>query len=252
MRIVSLVPSITELLFDLGLSESIVGRTKFCIHPHQQVKKVTIVGGTKNFHHQRITSLNPDLIIANKEENLKSDVEPLMQSYEVLLTDIKTINDAISMIRLIAAKCEVVSKGEELIATINKLRQDLQSLNVIPRKASYLIWKEPLMTVGGDTFIHAMMKEIGIQNVFGDQRRYPSVTMEDIAERKPDLIMLSSEPFPFSSKHVEEFTKSLSGIKTILVDGEHFSWYGSRMIKAYQAFLSGRLAISHSETNRIQ
>ena len=250
MRIVSLVPSITELLFDLGLANSIVGRTKFCIHPRGQVNKVSIIGGTKKFHHQRIVSLNPDLIIANKEENLKSDVEPLLQSYEVMLTDIKTVNDAISMIRLIATRCEVASKGEELIEHISCLRQRIQSLNTIPRKAAYLIWKDPLMTVGGDTFIHAMMKEIGIQNVFGDQRRYPTVTIEDIADRKPDLIMLSSEPFPFKVKHVEAFTSCLPSAKTILVDGEHFSWYGSRMIKAYEAFLNGRLAIFHSETNR--
>lgn len=229
-RIVSLVPSQTELLYDLGLDSEVVGITKFCVHPKHWKETKTIVGGTKNVDLDVVDSLKPDLIIANKEENTKDDVEALMKKYRVHVTDVSTIEDAYEMIQTIGSLT-----GKDSSSLINKIKSSFQSLSFETHKALYLIWKKPWMSVGQDTFISEMMKVAGFANVItGD--RYPSLSEGDIKLLAPEVVLLSTEPYPFKAEHVEEVRRMLPGVKVVLVDGEMFSWYGSRMVRMGEYF----------------
>lgn len=241
MRIVSLVPSITETLFDFGLTaDEVVGRTKFCIHPANLVKNVQIIGGTKNLNIEKIKSLNPDLIIANKEENEKLQVEELMTDFKVWVTDISTLEDNhqfISELGMLLNKKELAQNFNERIAHIFNIKT-----NPLPKKIAYLIWKNPYMTVGDDTFINEVLENIGAENLFKDRKRYPEVTVEEL--KSADQIFLSSEPFPFQQKHIDELQKELPGKQMILVDGEAFSWFGTHLlhVEDYLRELSKKLA----------
>ncbi len=235
-RIISVVPSLTELLCDLELESKIVGRTKFCIHPKSYVSSIPKVGGTKNLNIKKIMSLNPNLILADKEENSKEDIEALTSLTNVYVSDIRTIKNAIHTIQQIGTihACDV--RAAQLIQEIedgfNKIKQALHSKSQI--RVCYLIWKEPYMTVGADTYIHDVLETVGFKNVFGMKQRYPIVTSIEIAEASPDIIMLSTEPYPFKSKHRDKIVASIPYIKNrvVIIDGEMFSWYGSRMRKA--------------------
>lgn len=232
-RIISVVPSLTELLFDLGLEDSIVGRTKFCVHPEDQVEALPKVGGTKNLNTDKILQLNPDLIIANKEENVREQVSELLRNQPVYVSDIKTMDDALQAIRHIGVLTNTESKATDIISLITKLWRDLNDNNR-KIKVCYLIWNEPMMTVGGDTFIHELLTRSGFENVFSDKGRYPAVSAQEIIEKQPHYIFLSSEPYPFKEKHLKDYNEQFQkhSINTILVNGEMFSWYGSRLIHA--------------------
>lgn len=233
-RIISLVPSQTELLFDLGLDQKIVGITKFCIHPKEKVKDVTKIGGTKNFHFDRIHKLKPDLIIGNKEENFKEGIAALAKNYPVWISDISTLKDAIQMMKMIGEITNTLDKTN-LIA--NKILKSFRSLKINSKKSAlYLIWKNPYMSIGGDTFINHMMEYAGFSNILKDLKRYPELSAEEIASLKPDYILLSSEPYPFKNKHLDEFKNILPKSRILIVDGEMFSWYGSRLQYAAQYF----------------
>lgn len=225
-RIVSLVPSLTELLYDLGLGEEVVGITKFCVHPDEWFRSKTRVGGTKKVEIGRLMALEPDLVIANKEENTREDVEAIRSFCPVYTTDVDSVGSALHMIRDLSVLLGVEAEGGRLEKEIRGSLGMLRSLNL---KAAYLIWKEPWMTVGGDTFIHHMMAAAGIENVFKDKMRYPQLSLADLAESGADLVMLSSEPYPFKTKHIEDLSIFLPDMKIVLIDGEMFSWYGSRM-----------------------
>lgn len=233
-KIISLVPSHTELLFDLGLSNEIAGRTKFCIHPKEKVKSLPIVGGTKNFNIPKIISINPDLIIANKEENDKEGINELEKDFPVWVSDIKDLDSCLQMIQQVGKLIGREKKGKDVAEFIKTEFLDLR-----PEKrytVAYLIWKNPYMTIGKDTFIHQMLNLAGFDNVFADSLRYPVISAEDIENRNPDLIFLSSEPYPFKEKHLLELSEisPASGIK--LVRGDFFSWHGSRLLYAPQYF----------------
>jgi len=230
-RIISLVPSQTELLHDLGLSDEVVGITKFCIHPDKWFNAKTKVGGTKNINIDAIHSLKPDLIIANKEENLKSDIEILMQHYPVWISDIISLEDNNDMILKIGTLTSTKIKAKEIVTNI---QQNFNNLNTDNRKikTAYLIWQNPFMVAGSDTFINTMMQAAGFENIFLDKKRYPEINIEEIKMNKCELIILSSEPYPFKEKHLEAFQKLLPEVKIILADGELFSWYGSRIMQA--------------------
>ncbi|SMC68121.1 ABC transporter substrate-binding protein [Chryseobacterium sp. YR221] len=233
MKIVSLVPSITEALFDLGLTEKeIIGRTKFCIHPQDKVKNVTIIGGTKNINIDKIKALQPDLILANKEENIKEQVEALMAEFKVIVTNVETIEDNYYLLKNLG---KILNK-EERAQLFNLKIYDILNQSKLENKvkAAYLIWKNPYMTVGSDTFIHKILSEIGFENIFKDKTRYPEITPEDLAEA--DVIMLSSEPFPFKEKHIEELKMVYPDKKIMIVDGEAFSWYGTHIAKCENYF----------------
>ena len=229
-RIVSLVPSITEFLFDLGLNKEVVGITKFCIHPLEWFQTKPRVGGTKTVSLEKIRALNPTLIIANKEENVKEQVEELTKEFPVYTSDITTIAEAYNMMLHVGELTGTKDKAKKLI---DRIKTSLLQKNQLSKvKALYLIWQKPYMAAGGDTFINNMLQEAGFINVLQEQNRYPQLSVDDIKEYKPDVILLSSEPFPFKEQHAIEL-KQQTGIELIqLVDGEIFSWYGSRMLKA--------------------
>ncbi|MGI8891904.1 MAG: ABC transporter substrate-binding protein [Bacteroidia bacterium] len=233
-RIISVVPSQTELLYDLGLKDRIFGITKFCIHPDEMFRTKTRVGGTKQLHIDKIKELNPDLIIANKEENTKEQLEELMQFYPVWISDIKNLDDALTMIKSVGELTGTEKTANEILLNIQiKFRELDKAINQQPKAtAAYLIWQKPYMVAGGDTFINDMMKRAGLINVFQNQNRYPETTREELNQLKPDIILLSSEPFPFKEKHRQEMEKSCTGSRVLPVDGEMFSWYGSRLLKA--------------------
>ncbi len=242
MKIVSLVPSITEALFDLGLTEhEVVGRTKFCIHPQDKVKNVSIIGGTKNINIEKIKALQPDIILANKEENIKEQVEALMDEFKVKVTNVETIEDNYYLLKNLGT---LLGKEERAQLFNLKIYDILNQTKLdTPVKAAYLIWKNPYMTVGSDTFIHKILTEIGFENIFKEKTRYPEITPEHLAEA--DVIMLSSEPFPFKEKHIEELRIIYPDKKIMIVDGEAFSWYGTHIAKCEQYF-KGLISEIHS------
>jgi ABC-type Fe3+-hydroxamate transport system substrate-binding protein len=235
-RIISLVPSQTELLFDLGLAERIVGITKFCIHPQAAVKQKTKVGGTKNFRLAEIDRLQPDLVIGNKEENDKKGIEEVARKYPVWISDIANLPDALQMIETAGELTGTVAQATQLSCSIRQ--QFAELVPVRSYKVAYFIWKNPYMVAGNHTFIHDMLTRCGFVNAFGHLTRYPEVTAEAILEANLDFIFLSSEPYPFAEKHMTEFTSL--GAKAVgkVVDGELFSWYGSRLLHSVTYFQS--------------
>ncbi|MEP6646414.1 MAG: helical backbone metal receptor, partial [Saprospiraceae bacterium] len=228
-RIVSLVPSQTELLFDLGLKNEICGITTFCIHPKTETESKEKVGGTKKLNIERIHSLQPDLIIGNKEENEQERIHELQKFYPVWMSDIVNLSDAYTMIRELA---RVTNRPEAGIKMANEISNLFANYTPIPDRhgAVYFIWRKPYMVAAGGTFINEMLQRFGVDNVFGHINRYPEVTLEMVAENNPQFIFLSSEPYPFSEKHVEEFRKKFPSSQVMIVDGEYFSWYGSRLL----------------------
>jgi ABC-type Fe3+-hydroxamate transport system substrate-binding protein len=240
-KIISLVPSLTELLFDLGLEDQIIGRTRFCIHPKGKVDQVEIMGGTKNPRIDKIRKAKPDLIIANREENRKEDVDNLQKDFEVMVSDIKTIEDALFTIHDIGNRCGAKKAAKELISAIRKEYHnapDEPQLSV-----AYMIWRDPWMTVGADTYIHSVLNHWNLKNVFSNQTRYPKTTLEDLSNKNPDIILLSSEPYPFKEKHIKQVETACPDSRILLVDGEWFSWYGSRMLPSFRKLNSFRKAI---------
>ncbi|MFZ9027499.1 MAG: ABC transporter substrate-binding protein [Crocinitomicaceae bacterium] len=228
-RIVSLVPSQTELLFDLGLREEVVGITKFCVHPNEWFRTKQRIGGTKQLQIDKIRELEPDLIIANKEENNREDIEALAEEFPVWVSDVKTIEDARNLITDLG---DLVSQRENAVALLKEFDAQFEKLNsqrTSGKKAIYLIWSNPNMVAGSDTFINAMMKVAGLENAIKEER-YPELDSCDY--ETPDLVLLSSEPFPFKEKHVDEFLQMFPEADVKIVDGEMFSWYGSRLLKA--------------------
>jgi ABC-type Fe3+-hydroxamate transport system substrate-binding protein len=238
-RIISLVPSQTELLYYLNLENEVKAITKFCIHPPHWFQNKEKIGGTKKINLDKIMQLKPDLIIANKEENEKEQVEELHKHFPVWLSDIKTLDDAMQMIESIGQITCRIPKAKELITDLVDVFSPLKSRmkredDMIP--TAYLIWKNPYMAAGGDTFINDMMQLCGLRNVFSNAARYPVIEVSELRERGCRLLLLSSEPFPFREKHVKELKTALPGISIMLVDGEMFSWYGSRLLIAGEYF----------------
>jgi ABC-type Fe3+-hydroxamate transport system substrate-binding protein len=234
-RIVSLVPSQTELLFDLGLDAETIGITNFCVHPQSWFKTKERVGGTKKVNIDKVHRLKPDLIIANKEENVKEQIEELAKDYPVWLTDVNNLTDALQMIADIGI---LTGKSKTATPLVNSISKGFKAMPKIekPVKTAYLIWRKPYMTVGGDTFINDMLLQCGFENIFADKKRYPQINIEDLPIANCQLLLLSSEPYPFKQKHIDELSSQLPGTKIILADGEFFSWYGSRMLKAADYF----------------
>lgn len=226
-RIVSLVPSQTELLADLGLEEEVVGITKFCVHPDRWYRNKQRIGGTKNPHLERIAALRPDLILANKEENRQEDIEALSAIAPVWVSEIANLNEALEMIRRVGLLCGKAEAGTLLASQIeggfNTLKKNP------PLRVAYGIWKDPWMWAGNDTFISDVISRAGWTNAF-DIPRYPELIPEALLQLQPDLILLSSEPYPFKEKHIAALHEILPNVQIRLVDGELFSWYGSRLL----------------------
>ncbi|GGH24012.1 helical backbone metal receptor [Mucilaginibacter phyllosphaerae] len=227
-RIISVVPSQTELLFTLGLDAHIAGITKFCIHPAKKVKHIAKIGGTKQLDMQAIHHLHPDLIIANKEENQQSQIEELMKHYPVWVSDIHNLPAALTMITKVG---EITGRGAAAAKLYGSIGTQFKTLQpfVQPINVAYFIWRKPYMAAGKGTFIDSMLQLCGFKNVISDAR-YPEVTMDELKLLKPGVVLLSSEPYPFGQKHIDEFKNALPDSEIILVNGELFSWYGNRLL----------------------
>jgi len=237
-RIVSLVPSQTELLVDLGLEDNIVGLTKFCVHPVHLKKTKTIVGGTKMVHYDKIRALQPDVILCNKEENNKKMVEELEKIAPVHVSDIYTIDDTVSLIKqygeLFAVRNKATGIINKLTRSVVEFKEYLASTTI--KKVAYFIWRAPWMVAGSNTIIHHLLSLNKFENVFADVSRYPEVSINSLVEHKPDFVFLSSEPYPFKEKHIEELKGVLPDVIILLVDGEYFSWYGTRLLGAFSYY----------------
>lgn len=236
-RIVCLVPSLTELLVDLGLEKTIVGVTKFCVHPKHLRTQKTVVGGTKHVHFSKIKALNPDIIICNKEENTLDIVKGCEAIANVHVSDLYTIDDVITLIamygELFNCRAQAQSISNQIKVSLDDFVnycQDVKPLNVV-----YCIWKKPWMVAANKTFIHYMLRLNKFNNVYSNLERYPEINISDLKILDVDVVLLSSEPYPFKQKEIDEIENDLK-IKATLVDGEYFSWYGSRLLNAFAYF----------------
>ncbi len=234
--VISLVPSQTELLHWLGLDAAVSGITKFCVHPPAWQKSKCIIGGTKNIDISKIHSLKPSLIIANKEENVKEQVEELAAAYPVFVTDVNNFEEALLMIEQLGSLTGKNEQAAELCAAVIKKFAEFSPGCHTSLKVCYLIWNDPYMTTGGDTFISDMLCKAGFRNMFQQQQRYPQVSINEIKNSGAEIILLSSEPYPFKEKHKQEIQQLLPGKKILFADGEMFSWYGSRLLLAPEYF----------------
>jgi ABC-type Fe3+-hydroxamate transport system substrate-binding protein len=237
-RIISLVPSQTEFLYDLGLEEEVVGITKFCVHPEKWFRSKTRVGGTKQYDFEKIAALQPDLIIGNKEENEREQILELQKIYPVWMSDITDLSSAREMMLGIGALTGKQERAAEIIATIDERFRKLKVriAEQSEKRVVYLIWKSPFMAAGPGTFIDHLLLQLRLQNVL-TTARYPETTLTELAALNPELVLLSSEPYPFGEKHIGEIQAALPSSRVLLVDGEMFSWYGSRLLNAPDYFL---------------
>ena len=238
-RIISLVPSQTEFLHDIGLHEEVVGITKFCIHPEAWFQTKKRVGGTKNVDFDKVKALKPDFIIGNKEENTKEDIEALKQIAPVWMSDIFNLEDALEMMTSIGDICNKQTETDAIVQRIKAAAKDLLAETKLlekRRNVAYLIWKDPYLVAAKNTFIDELLKYLELDNFFEDQERYPEWKPD--ANKAPDVIFLSSEPYPFQEKHAAEIRVQLPNSRVYLVDGEMFSWYGSRLQWSFDYFKS--------------
>lgn len=237
-RIISLIPSITELIVDLGLKEKLVGVTKFCVHPTDIREEKRVVGGTKGVRMERIRALKPDLILCNKEENTKEMVEELMAEFPCHISDINTIEESYELIQQYGEIFQIQERANRLNEEIKRAIEDFDNFtkDLPSLKVGYFIWRKPWMVVGSNTFVNHLLERNNFQNIYANQTRYPEVELEKLAEKEADYILLSSEPFPFGEKHKQEILPYVGGAKVIFVDGEYFSWYGSRLVAAFKYF----------------
>lgn len=240
-RIISLCPSLTETLLHFGLGARIVGRTHFCIHPAEAVAGITAVGGTKNLKEERVIALQPDLVICEKEENTREMVDWLSSRYPTYVTDVRDIPSALDMMRRLGAVTDCAEQGTALAGQVEAAFAGLPRFAGAPR-VLYFIWRKPWMVAGQDTYIDALLTQLGLVNLARDfAGRYPSLEEVQLRGLTPDLVWLSSEPFPFKEAHIAELQGMFPGAEIRLVDGEMFSWYGCRMlaVPGYVAGLMG-------------
>jgi len=233
-RIISLVPSQTEYLCDIGLQDQIIGCTKFCIHPSNIKQKASIIGGTKTLNLTLIQSLKPDIIIGNKEENEQIQIETLQKDFPVWMSDIANLTAALEMMQKLADLFQKAKEGKQIC---NQIADDFATLHQAknPKKVLYLIWKDPYMLAGKQTFINDLLQRLGLENAAGalpNPNRYPAITLSEIQQINSDIILLSSEPYPFKEKHRIAFQQLLPSASIQVVDGELFSWYGSLLLQS--------------------
>jgi ABC-type Fe3+-hydroxamate transport system substrate-binding protein len=243
-KIVSVVPSQTELLFDLGLTDEIAAVTKFCIYPKIQMLNKEKVGGTKSLGLEKIVQIAPDLILANKEENTQEEIELLAKKFPVWISDIKNLADSIAMMEAVGEITNTADCASNLSKSIETKFAALKPFK--PLRTVYLIWKKPFMAVNSDTFIHDMLGYAGFENATANSGlRYPDLSVDDLKAINPDVLLLSSEPFPFGEQHIAELAEILPSCSIHLVDGELFSWYGSRLLQSPEYFINLRKQINN-------
>jgi ABC-type Fe3+-hydroxamate transport system substrate-binding protein len=233
-RIVSLVPSLTESLFAFGVGEKIVGRTRYCLWPPRAVGKIPTVGGTKKVDVRRVLELEPDLIVAVKEENTRENIEELEEAgVPVFVGAPEDVEGAIGLLRELVERVEA-PRTEAVLGPIERVYGRLK--NGAAREARRVfvpIWKKPFMSVGSDTYVHDVLETCGGANVCGDATRYPVVTLEEVEAAQPEVVLLPDEPYPFSAEDLEEFyaldIPAAYSDRIHLVDGKLLTWYGPRM-----------------------
>ncbi|GAB2788111.1 helical backbone metal receptor [Rhabdobacter roseus] len=233
-RVVSLVPSQTELLFDLGLNAEVVGLTKYCRYPESKVRHKAVVGGTKDVDLALVRALAPDLIIGNKEENTQEAIEQLRRDFPVWTSDVRDLPAAGQMMRALGTLVDKEASAHWIASKIEERFAELASEQISQlqrRRVAYLIWRKPWMVAAADTFIHHLLEKAGFTNAFAQQQRYPTCTAEELRQAQPEVVFLSSEPYPFKEKHLTELRQICPHASVKLVDGELFSWYGSRLLR---------------------
>ena len=229
VRIVSIVPSQSEFLWDIGLRDQLVGITKFCIHPDEMYRNIERVGGTKKLDIDKIRALKPDLIIGNKEENERADIELLQKEFNVWMSDIYNFQDSFEMMNTLGVILGKEQEAKELVAKIKKSLVQIKD-TFSNQKVAYFIWKSPYMLAASNTFIDFVLNYLGLTNAVSHLRRYPELDEIALRELKIDYCFLSSEPFPFKESHIKDLQTILPNTKIVIVDGEVFSWYGSRLL----------------------
>ena len=255
-KVVSLVPSWTETLFDLGLTEEeIVGRTDYCVHPMDHVGRIEAVGGPKDPDIQKIFRLQPDLIIADREENRREDIEQFEKHWtvsRVFLTGPTTVNEALQDVERLGRLFLSPKRARRLVENVRAWRARVVSKD--RGTVAYLVWQDPLMAASRETYIGDVLEILGYKNVMDRSTlkdlnqtastRYPTVTLERLILLRPATILLSTEPFPFREAHADDLRSRLyrldgpyaESVKIRIVNGEHYSWYGSRMVPAFRYF----------------
>ena len=237
-KVISLVPSITYLLFAFGIDKEVTGITRFCKLPAHWKKQKTIIGGTKDIKFDRIADLKPDIILANKEENTKEMVIELQKIAPVYVSDIQDLEDNYRLITDLGKILKREKAAQELIQEIQTAYTAYHQLKIPSKKTAYFIWKDPWMTVGGDTFINHMLQSAGFDNIFSDRLRYPEVDLQQLQSLDPEVILLSSEPFPFKEKEQNLLQSMFPKACVLLVKGEPFTWFGAYTLQAFSYFQS--------------
>lgn len=231
MRVVSLCPSTTETLFDIGAGDVLVGRTKFCVEPSGGVESVPVIGGTKDPRIDRIVDLAPDLVLMNEEENRREDAEALRAAgVELMVTFPRDIPETAAAVRAIGDAVGCGPAARSVADQIDRAFAAAQASAARPIRYAYLIWRRPWMAVGSATFVDALFAAAGGVNVFGGTERYPEFTLAELEAADPEVVLLSSEPFPFAEKHADELAEA-SGVardRFRLADGQLCTWHGSR------------------------
>jgi ABC-type Fe3+-hydroxamate transport system substrate-binding protein len=239
-RIVSLIPSTTELLCDLGLADRLVGVTAYCVEPRDVVRAKVRIGGEKDPDLEKIRALAPDLVIANVEENVRAHVDTLRQwGVRVWVTYPRTVAESLRMIRELG---EVTGAAPRAAAMATARERGLAAAaatsGAAPVRVFYAIWRHPYMTVSGDTYISDLLATCGAVNIFAAaDSRYPAVDLDEVAARGPEVILLPDEPFRFRRAHLRDF-ESYTDVPAVrdrrihLVDGKPFSWHGRRLADA--------------------
>ena len=224
-RIISLVPSLTELLYELGLTRQIIGVTRYCPPPKDERRVPAVIGGTKDFDFNRIDELSPDLIIGSREENYQAGISRLREKYPVWLCDVLILDDALNMIKDIGS---IVGRSVNAARLVSEITDEFSKLPAFPPlKVAYLIWQDPFMVAAGGTFINNMLELGGFVNIFQERSRYPVIILADLAQA--EAVLLSSEPYRFTENEVKVLKTAYPHCKDMLVDGKKFSWYGSHL-----------------------
>ncbi len=229
-RVISLCPSLTETLVDLGLGPRLVGRTRFCIHPIDVMREIPNVGGTKDVSFDRIRALKPDLIIGEKEENTAAMIEALAAEYPVYMTDVVDLASAHEMVLQLGAITDTQTQAAELA---ERIAHSWAKVTPLPAAMPclYFIWKSPWMVVGADTYIDSVLKKCGFDNLATAwEGRYPVLDENNFFPKTPLVVLLSTEPYPFKESQIAEIEAFIPGAVVRIVDGEMFSWYGSHMV----------------------
>jgi ABC-type Fe3+-hydroxamate transport system substrate-binding protein len=237
-RIVSLVPSLTEGLFSFGVGERVVGRTRYCLWPPRAVGRVPTVGGTKKVDVRRVLELEPDLVVAVKEENTRENIEELEEAgIPVFVGAPEDVVGAIRLLRELAGRVEA-PRTQAVMGPIERVYGRLK--NGAAREAPRVfvpIWKKPYMSIGSDTYVHDVLETCGGENVCGDAMRYPTITLEEVEAAQPEIVLLPDEPYPFSAEDLEDFyaldVPAASSDRMHLVDGKLLAWYGPRMASSF-------------------